>query len=156
VPVVSEISNNGGEPEGQADGAQPEMQSNSNSPVPWEEYLENYTDARGAATPRGSYDFEDRPSLEAPLTRTETLADYLVSQIRLQGLESRDEPILHQVIGNLNKDGYLCASYDEIAQSCKCNVSDVERVMSLVKSLDPPGVGARDLGECLLIQLEHM
>lgn len=133
-----------------------ESGANKDSPVPWEEYLENYTDARGAAAPRGSYDYEDRPGIEATLTRAETLVEYLVSQVRMRDLREEDASIALNIIGNLDKDGYLCASYDEIASDSSSTVDDVERVMSTIRSCDPPGVGARDLGECLLIQLEHI
>lgn len=122
----------------------------------WEDYLENLSDSRGAATPKGSTDFEDRPSLEATLTRTESLVEHIVSQMRLADIDKRDEAIALQVVGNLNKDGYLCSSYDEIANSCGCSLNDVERVMDIIKSLDPPGIAARDLSECLLIQLQNM
>jgi RNA polymerase sigma-54 factor len=62
--------------------------------------------------------------------------------------------ILMEVIGNLNKDGYFCGTYEEVVQACNCTEAQVEEAMEELKSLDPPGIGARDLRECLLFQLE--
>lgn len=133
----------------------PFNQLDKNTPVAWEDYLNNFTDAGGAATPKGTVDYEDRPSIESTLTRNKTLPEHLLDQIRLLELDDEDKKIITQIIGNLDKDGYLCASYDEIAQESDCEISDVERVIAIMRSLDPPGVAARDLGECLLIQLEN-
>ncbi|RMG39443.1 MAG: RNA polymerase sigma-54 factor, partial [Candidatus Dadabacteria bacterium] len=126
------------------------------APIAWEDYLESFSDYRGAATPKGTVNYEDRPSLENVAKSGEDLIDYVISQIRMADIEKEDQPIVLQVIGNLDKDGYLCSSYEEIAEACGCTVSDVERVMEIFKSIDPPGVGARDLKECLLIQLDNM
>lgn len=132
------------------------LMPSSQNDISWEDYLENFTDSRGAAPPKGLIDHEDRPSVEATLTRETSLNDHLLDQLRFTELKSEDESIVTQVIGNLNRDGYLCSSYEEIAHECGVEVSAVERVMQIVKSMDPPGVGARDLGECLLIQLENL
>lgn len=143
----------GGEVSAQPDGESAD-QSVKNSPVALEDYLQNFSDFRGSAAPRGSYDFEDRPSLEATLTKTQNLAEYLISQLRMLELPDGDRQVVLHVVGNLNKDGYLCCSYDEIAQECSCSVGDVERVMDIFKTVEPVGVAARNLSECLLIQLE--
>jgi RNA polymerase sigma-54 factor len=63
--------------------------------------------------------------------------------------------IILQFIGNLDKNGYLCISYEEIAEECNCTLEEVQSAADLLHSLDPVGVGARDMKECLLIQLEH-
>ncbi len=123
----------------------------------WEEYIDNlFSESKTVANTRNSGDFEDRPSLEATLTRGETLHEYLVSQIRMLDLSKVDEQILQYVIGNIDKDGYLCATHEEVADACKCSVDDVERALSHFRTVDPKGVGARDLKECLLIQLDDL
>ncbi len=127
-----------------------------NTKVDWEDYLERFTDARGAATPKGLIDFEDRPSAEALLTKSESLVDYIIEQLRMTEIEQADKGIVLQIVGNLNKDGYLCSSYEEIAEQCGCSEEDVARVMDIFRTFDPPGIGARDLSECLLIQLDHI
>ena len=60
------------------------------------------------------------------------------------------------IVGNLDDDGYLVASVDEIAQMGQWNVLDVERALALLQQFDPIGVAARDLQECLLLQLRHL
>jgi len=129
---------------------------NEDSPVDWENYLEHFTDYRGAATPKGTVDFEDRPSVEATLTEGEDLQDHLFSQIRMLDLEEADRSIAIQIVGNLDGNGYLCSSYEELAETCSCSNDDVERVIRQVRNLDPPGIAARDLRECLLVQLEDV
>ena len=79
-----------------------------------------------------------------------------LSQLQFQEIEEHDRPIVLYVVGNLDKDGYLCCSAEEIGSACDCCCEDVERVLRIVHSLEPAGVGARNLGECLLIQLEHL
>lgn len=124
--------------------------------VDWEDYLENFIDSRGSATPKGTVDYEDKPSLEATLTKAETLQEHLVSQIRSSELSELQAKIAFHIIGNLNRDGYLCVTHEELAQECQCELSAVLEVIEMFKSFDPPGVAARDLRECLLFQLEDL
>ncbi|MBX7144537.1 MAG: RNA polymerase factor sigma-54 [Oligoflexia bacterium] len=150
----------------QGDAAPPSSEPPSESEVPeatakepkvdWEDYLENFIDSRGSATPKGSIDYDDKPSLEATLTKAETLQEHLISQVRSNGLSELQTRISFHIIGNLNRDGYLCVTHDEIAQECQCDTAAVMEVIEIFKSFDPPGVAARDLRECLLFQLEDL
>jgi RNA polymerase sigma-54 factor len=134
-----------------------EHDASSDSPkVDWEDYLERFTDARGAASPKGMSDFEGKPSAEALLTKQDSIVDHIIDQLRMTQIEDQDQHIVLQIVGNLDKDGYLCSSYEEIAELCDCTTEDVERVMDIFRTFDPPGIGARNLGECLLIQLDHL
>jgi RNA polymerase sigma-54 factor len=121
----------------------------------WEDYLESFSDWRGSATPRGTLDSEERPSLEQTLTRSETLEEHMLGQIRMQALDEKDQEIAQMIIGNLDRNGYLCASYEEVAEDAKCTPAEVAAVIEVIKTFDPPGVAARDLRECLLFQLEN-
>ena len=71
-----------------------------------------------------------------------------------------DDPLMREIgsaiIGNLDDDGYLVASFDELAAMGPWPVDDVERALRLVQGFDPTGVAARDLQECLLLQLRHL
>ena len=139
----------------QADlSSEPASDASPQAKVDWEDYLENFTDYRGSATPKGLIDYDERPSAEASLTREETLADHLLNQIRLADLAPLDRDIAACIVGNLDKNGYLCMASDEIAQACGRSMEDVERVIEFVRSLDPPGVAARNLKECLALQLD--
>lgn len=76
-------------------------------------------------------------------------------QLRVSDCAIEDQNIASHIVGNLDRNGFLQSSLEEIATGAGCAVEDVERVAHMVQSLDPPGVGARDLSECLAIQLEQ-
>jgi RNA polymerase sigma-54 factor len=84
---------------------------------------------------------------------TSSLADHLEEQLRLATDDAATRRIGLEIIGNLDDDGYLRAELAEIAERCQCTVQEVERVLALVQSFDPPGVAARSIQECLLLQL---
>ncbi len=62
--------------------------------------------------------------------------------------------IAEAIIGNLDENGYLTATLEELAASGNYSMEDVEEALTMVQEFDPPGVGARDLHECLLMQLK--
>lgn len=125
-------------------------------PADHESYLESFSDAHGSSSARGQGESDDRSPLEASVSRAETLQEYLLNQLRMADVAPEDQPIALQILGNLDKNGYLCSSYEELAKEAGCSVEDVIRVIEIFRGFDPAGVGARDLGECLLIQLENM
>jgi RNA polymerase sigma-54 factor len=131
-------------------------QPNAEPKIDWEDYLENFTDVRGSATPKGLHDQDDKPSLEATLAQTESLTDYLISQIRFHDLNQQDRVLAEYIIGSLDKNGYLGSSYEELAEQCSCEISDIKRVAEVLMSLEPAGICARDLQECLYVQLERI
>ena len=131
------------------------VEQNSSNPIDWEDYLESLSDPRGAASPKGLIDFDNRPSLDSIADTSEDLQSHLLSQLRFIDADLLQKGILLQFIGNLDKNGYLCISYEEIAEECNCTLEEVQSAADLLHSLDPVGVGARDMKECLLIQLEH-
>ncbi|PYN09921.1 MAG: RNA polymerase sigma-54 factor [Candidatus Rokuibacteriota bacterium] len=99
---------------------------------------------------------EDREDLpfENMVRSVSSLTDHLDEQLRY----ASDSPLVRrigtEIIGNLDEDGYLRASDEEIAQRCETTVEEVAKVVKLVQSFDPPGVAARSIQECLLIQLK--
>ena len=96
------------------------------------------------------------PPLENTASSTESLADHLEWQLAMQTDETLLRDIGSALIGNINDDGYLVASFDELAAMGPWPVPEVERALRLVQGFDPTGVAARDLQECLLIQLRHL
>jgi RNA polymerase sigma-54 factor len=85
----------------------------------------------------------------------ETLAERLMNELGAI-LPREDMKIAEQLVGNLDERGYLAVSIEEVADSCGVEVARAEAVLSALQSLEPVGVGARDLRECLLIQVDHL
>ncbi|WKZ57988.1 MAG: RNA polymerase factor sigma-54 [Bdellovibrionota bacterium] len=152
-PGQSELAGN--EPQNPASiEAPPEPTPHADDQQHWDEYLGHLGDSREESTPRGTYDFEDRPSIEATVSRAETLQEHVLSQLRLLELSQKEQFIATHVLGNLNKDGYLCVTIDELVNETRCDREMVERVVRTIQYIDPPGVAAQNLQECLLIQLD--
>lgn len=82
-----------------------------------------------------------------------TLEEYLLSQINTQKLPKQIKKTAEFAIKSLNENGYLKETTESISAFCRVSESDAQKAISLVKSLDPLGIGAHDLKECLLIQL---
>ncbi len=97
---------------------------------------------------------EDAPTFEQFLTHAESLSEHLETQIRLQSLEEDIAEAAVCIIGNLDEDGRLVASSEELAEMCETSIEVIEKARVLVLSLDPVGCGARNVRECLLAQLE--
>jgi RNA polymerase sigma-54 factor len=83
-----------------------------------------------------------------------SLNDHLDEQLRFTVEDPLMRRIGTEIIGNLDEDGYLRAELSEIAERCETTVDQVEKVLMLVQAFDPPGVAARSIQECLLIQLK--
>ncbi|MFZ5802786.1 MAG: RNA polymerase factor sigma-54 [Candidatus Omnitrophota bacterium] len=92
---------------------------------------------------------------ESLISHQDSLYDYLNRQIQILDLDEKGKKIAEQIIGNLNEDGYLRATLDEIATAGQSSISDVERVLAQIQKLDPPGIAARTLEESLMLQLER-
>jgi RNA polymerase sigma-54 factor len=96
----------------------------------------------------------EKPSFETFLSAPMTLCDHLRSQLSISVLDENVRDAAETIIGNLDEDGYLTASLEEIAASGDHSLEEVEAALRAVQGLDPAGVAARDLRECLLLQLE--
>lgn len=90
-----------------------------------------------------------------------SLDDMLLEQLRLDGLLEADEEVARYVVGNINADGYLPRTAQEIQDDLlfkagiDVDIETISHIIAWVRRLDPPGVGARDLQDCLLLQLER-
>ena len=114
----------------------------------WDSYLEDYG-------PMGvTYDRKEGAALSwdnlVPVKLS--LTDHLIWQLRLSPLVDDERRIGEQIIGNLDQNGYLMATVEEIAALEKTDPVVVEGVLRKIQEFDPPGIAARDLGECLLNQ----
>lgn len=159
VPEEEQLANKTDEPpapEGEANRDTAEEVGTANgefkepSNFDWENYIGTYN------TP-GSiphYFPEDLPNYENTLTKTEDLQEHLVWQLHLSGFTPLEEQIGMEIIGNINDDGYLRAELSDIAEKEGWSICDIEAVLKKIQTMDPLGVGARNLSECLLLQLQ--
>ena len=106
--------------------------------------------------PSAPQDIKELPPIENTLSTTNSLSDPLEWQLSMQ----TDDPLMREIgsaiVGNLDNDGTLVASFDELTAMGPWPVAEVERALQLVQSFDPTGVAARDLQECLLLQVRHL
>jgi RNA polymerase sigma-54 factor len=115
----------------------------------WDEYMEGH----GISTYNPPKTDGDGASWENFLTRQVTLSDYLLWQLRMSPLTPQEHEIGTLIIGNIDDNGYLQGSLEEVCRDVRCPAEQSEEILKLIQSFDPAGVGARDLRECLLIQL---
>lgn len=99
---------------------------------------------------------EDAPSFEQFLSHKPSLTEHLQWQLNMVEMTEVKARAVDEVIGNLDSDGRLVVSSEEIAELSACSVEVAEKAIRLVMSLDPVGCGARSVTECLLAQLESM
>jgi RNA polymerase sigma-54 factor len=99
---------------------------------------------------------KELPPIENTLSTSGSLSDHLLWQLSMQTDDDRKREIGTAIIGNLDDDGYLVASAEEIAAMGDWPVPEVEAVLQHVQTFDPIGVAARDLQECLWLQLRHL
>lgn len=97
---------------------------------------------------------DDAPSFEQFLSRSESLTEHLEWQLHLLQIDEETEDTAMAIIGNLDSDGRLNATDEEIAEMCDCSQETVDKARQTVLKLEPVGCGARDVKECLLAQLE--
>mgnify|MGYP005831598855 CR=1 FL=1 len=160
-PVLEEVQE-GEMPEDEISGVDAlaeDFNSNTNdngdgpvTDIDWETFLDNYF----------SYDSdyyakqdEEEANFESFISTKTTLAEHLIWQLRLSNFTREEEQVGISIIGNLDDDGYLRASLQEIAQDTKMSEEFVAQVLAKVQKFDPVGIAARDLRECLLIQVNH-
>ena len=138
--------------------------------IDWDQYLDHYQlQGHTAPSNRGLAD-EELPGAESNLTRKTDLFDHLLWQIRLSSFSEEEEQVALLIIGNLDDDGYFrmpavegeaddAAPRDPLVRvsfEAGVGIEFAEKVLHRVQSLDPMGVAARDLRECLLLQVRYI
>lgn len=117
----------------------------------WREYF-----AQSNVPLRGREEDEERRQyMFDSLVAGTSLQEHLIEQVRLSELAEPQRPIAEMIVGNIDDAGYLRASVDELAFSTNIPADQVIAVLEVVQTFHPPGVGARDLRECLLLQLDR-
>jgi len=141
------------EEEAKAAEPAPEKEKDSFDEIDYDAYFQDYIEY--GYNPRMGEDHEEFP-IENTLTRPPNLTDHLAWQLGMSDSSPAVKEIGAFIIGNIDEDGYLRATNEEIAAAGPYDPADVEKAISVIQSLDPIGVGARDLRECLLLQLEFL
>ena len=90
------------------------------------------------------------------VAREETLAAHLENQFGRVALDPVQRRIASLLIGNLDENGYLAASPEEVADEAGAETAEAIEILHMLQTMDPPGVGARDLSECLSLQLARL
>ena len=144
-----EIAEPVSEPE-PASGTEDASTSDKFDDLDWQNYLDSNPHT-GMETRAANA--SDHPTLEATLTPRQTLRGHLEWQVHLSGMDQAEQEVAEWVIGNIDDDGYLRASDEELAQQANVDEETIARVVEIVQTFDPTGVCARDLRECLLLQM---
>ncbi|MBL8148658.1 MAG: RNA polymerase factor sigma-54 [Blastocatellia bacterium] len=135
--------------------SEPEINPDAFQEIDFGTTFEEYLDP-GYKTTEYEYDDRERPSYENFLSRPLTLSEHLLWQLRLSDLYGELRDAAEAIIGNLNDDGYLDATIQEIAEMGGWTEYTVEEARFAVQSFDPVGVASLNKRECLLVQLEQM
>jgi RNA polymerase sigma-54 factor len=118
----------------------------------WTEYLEDGFNMAGDSF-REFERKDEQQERRREIKDTETLMDRLFFQLRMGVSTPEERRIGEFILGNLDGNGYLAYPLKEVAENLNVSVKDVERVLTVIQGFDPPGIAARDLRECLMIQL---
>jgi len=95
----------------------------------------------------------DQDEYSRPEVARMTLTDHLISQLHFNDIEEEEQAIGEYIIWNIDEDGYLSCSVEHIAESFNISTEEVEKVLKIIQTFDPPGIASRNLQECLLNQL---
>lgn len=160
-PVLEELAEDHLEPEEEArhtdenEGIEPKKEEDSYDDLDWEKFLDEFDDFQYTGFQGSQKSRDELPSIEATLSQPVTLADHLIWQLKLSNFTMEEEKIGGLIIGNLNDDGYLTTELEMIAQETRVTEEVAEQALKKVQNFDPVGVAARNLVECLLLQVQH-
>jgi len=136
------------QPDKEESNAEDEVMENSQEEIDWEEIL-NDQEGYEIRIPKE----KDTEEFERPEVFRETLTDHLLSQLNMTKLSPAEILIGEYIIWTINNVGYLTVEIETIAENLEEEEETVEQVLAEIQKFDPPGIGARNLQECLLIQL---
>ncbi len=129
-----------------------EVQDPDEANFDWEQYFQHQGEIRNEGT---LYQESESWRTENLTPQVSTLDDHLMFQLSLLHLDKKEEVVGKFLIGNIDDNGYLTCSMEDAARQCRVDHETVEKVLKMIQGFDPPGIGARSLKECLLIQCEY-
>jgi RNA polymerase sigma-54 factor len=118
----------------------------------WREYFQQDQVRR----PHSRDDESRREFFLNSLSQTQSLQEHLQGQLSMSGLDDEQARLGEMLIGSINDDGYLTTPIEEMAASTGHSLVEIEEILKIIQEFDPIGVGARDLKECLLLQLDRL
>jgi RNA polymerase sigma-54 factor len=158
-PLLEEVPTEELQPAEQQQPEKQEAQPAVEKPDTWDDADYDYffgdylDDGYRSRTPS---EVKELPPIENTLSSAASLSDHLLWQLAMQTEDEDVKEIGGAIIGNLDDDGYLVASVEEIAAMGEWPVAEVEKALQHVQTFDPIGVAARDLQECLWLQIRHL
>jgi RNA polymerase sigma-54 factor len=136
--------------------AEVEANANDMDKIDWENYIQSVSSSMPSNDYRG-LSSADLPGVEETLSTSTSLVDHLLEQLRMADMDEDDKYLALLIIGNLDEAGYMRGqTVEEMAEASGEPLERVEAVLDVLQTFDPLGVCARDLRECLLIQLERL
>jgi RNA polymerase sigma-54 factor len=158
-PLLEEVPTEELQPAEQQQPEKQEAQPAVEKPDTWDDADYDYffgdylDDGYRSRTPS---EVKELPPIENTLSSAASLSDHLLWQLAMQTEDEDVKEIGGAIVGNLDDDGYLVASVEEIAAMGEWPVAEVEKALQHVQTFDPIGVAARDLQECLWLQIRHL
>ena len=122
----------------------------------WDDIYDSILPGTSSSSASSTYNADDQP--EVYTASSESLQEHLRWQLKMTPFSETDAAIAEVLIDEINDDGFLAASIEDITASLddlEIETDEVEAVLRQIQNFDPPGIGARDLKESLLIQLQH-
>ena len=122
----------------------------------WSNYIEAYNNTQYSPPSMSKPDSDELPNYENIISKGKTLAEHLEWQLRMENLSQDEWKIADEIIHNINDDGYLATSFEEILSNTKLDREDAFSVLYMIQGLDPVGCGAQNLKDCLMAQARIM
>jgi RNA polymerase sigma-54 factor len=131
----------------------PDLDPRKQEEFDWESYVENQNKPSPVAQ---GQDFDEIMNYENMITATQTLFEYLMWQVNLFGFNDEEKAVASVLVNYIDDDGYIKTPFEQISEEEGIPVKELEEIIPFIHEFDPPGVGARNLQECLLIQAKHL
>jgi RNA polymerase sigma-54 factor len=162
-PVLDELTEENAAPDSYTDEAflkkETEKVPENEGSNPFDEFdfgsfFTQYLDTGAERVASSEHEDIEKPTFDKFLSSPSSLADHLTWQLSVSICTETVRKIADAIVGNLDENGYLTATLEEIAAQGDYTMDDMEEALAMVQEFDPPGIAARDLPECLLIQLK--
>jgi RNA polymerase sigma-54 factor len=150
-PIISSLEREVREADPDNLSEQPLM-TNKDDNFDWQKYVDTYESGQLASGSFEKKSMDDAPNYENMVSKGETLAEHLETQLRMDNLDEEEWRVASFIIGNINEDGYLATPFEKLLEVLDVKEEDALYILEKIQNLDPIGCGSRDLTDCLLAQ----